>query len=60
MGNPDLSPARPGAEDPRGLVIFPAQPRPNVRRQSWGGEWWLVAAALAVAGLMIAIAFAVR
>jgi MYXO-CTERM domain-containing protein len=51
MGNPDLSP-----DDQRGLVIFPAASARAPRRN----EWWLVLVALALAGVMIAIAFAIR
>ena len=51
MGNPDLNP-----EDRRGLVIFPAQDTPPPGR----GEWWLVVAALILAAVMIAVAFALR
>ena len=52
VGNPDLS-----RQDRRGLVIFQADPVPRRERS---GEWWLVVAALILAGVMIAIAFAVR
>jgi hypothetical protein len=51
VGNPDLNP-----EDRRGLVIFPAASSSSQRT----GEWWLVLVALALAGVMIAVAFAVR
>ena len=50
MGHSDLSHGR------RGLVIFPAQ-EPDERQRS---EWWLVPAAILIAALLIAIAFAVR
>ena len=51
VGNPDLNP-----EDRRGLVIFPAPDGPRTQR----GDWWLVVAALILAGVMIAAAFAIR
>jgi hypothetical protein len=51
VGNPDLN-----RDDRRGLVIFPAAGGPRPQR----GDWWLVAVALIVAGVMIAVAFAVR
>jgi hypothetical protein len=51
MGHPDLS----DAGTARGLVIFPAE-EPKPQR----GVWWLVPAALLVAELLMAIAFAVR
>ena len=50
VGDPDLShPHR------RGLVIFPAEPGTPPR-----GEWWLVLAAVVLAGATIAVAFAIR
>ncbi len=57
MGNPDLSP-----RDTRGLVIFPADLAASGpgREDRNPGEWWLVPAAIAVAGLLIAIAFLIR
>ncbi len=53
VGHPDLTGA------PRGLVIFPAD-EPETRQERPSGEWWLVVAAILVAGAMIAIAFAIR
>jgi MYXO-CTERM domain-containing protein len=38
------------------MVVFPATPAQAPR----ASEWWLVLIALALAGVMIAIAFAVR
>jgi hypothetical protein len=48
-------------DDPRGLVIFPADrlTRPAAQR-AIRGEWWLVVAAIALAAVMIAIAYAIR
>ena len=54
MGHPDLSDS--GAA-PRGLVIFPAE-EPKVPQPR--SEWWLIPAAVAIAAVLIAIAFAVR
>jgi hypothetical protein len=51
VGNPDLS-----RDDPRGLVIFPAEPA----RTPSAGDWWLVPAAILLAAAMIAVAFAIR
>jgi hypothetical protein len=53
MGHSDLSP-----QDRRGLVIFPAESRKPPGKPT--GEWWLVPAALILAGVMIAVAFAIR
>jgi hypothetical protein len=55
MGDSDLSPRQ--DESLRGLVIFPAELR---LRQGRLGEWWLVIAAVVLAAVMIAVAFAVR
>lgn len=56
MGHSDLSP-----QDRRGLVIFPAEPA-GAQQGGHGsaGQRWLVPAALILAGIMIAVAFAIR